>query len=171
MARFSILLDGSPSRTFMPSRGLRKGQPLSPFLFVVVMEGILGFQRDQLPSKYLGIPLTNKPLSTGVWEPAINKLQDKVRKWTCISLNLVGHLVLTKAILQAIPIFIMSALPIPKGVLQQIRNIQMDFLWGKGEEKKKWALVAWDKLCKPKAHGGLGLHDPKTLSRVLGAKL
>jgi len=64
-----------------------------------------------------------------------------------------------------------SALPVPKGVLQQIRNIQRDFLWGKGEEKKKWALVAWDRLCKPKTHGGLGLHDPETLNTVLGEKL
>lgn len=78
---------------------------------------------------------------------------------------------LTKTILQGIPIFMMSALPVPKGVLQKIRDIQRDCLWGKGEEKKKWALVAWDKHCKLKADGGLGLHDPKTLSRVSSAKL
>jgi len=50
-------------------------------------------------------------------------------------------------------------------------SIQRDFLWGRGEEKKKWALVARDKICKSKSHGGLGLHDPETLSRVLGDKL
>lgn len=50
-------------------------------------------------------------------------------------------------------------------------TIQRDFLWGKGDERKKWALVAWDKLCKPKSHGGLGLDDPDVLSKVLGAKL
>jgi len=64
-----------------------------------------------------------------------------------------------------------SALPAPKGVVQHIRNIQRDFFWGKGEEKKKWALVAWDKISKPKTHGGLGLHDPETISKVLGGKL
>jgi len=64
-----------------------------------------------------------------------------------------------------------SALPAPKGVMQQCRNIQRDFLWGKGEEKKKWALVAWDKICKPKTHGGLGLDDSEVLNKVLGAKL
>ena len=56
---------------------------------------ILGFQREHLPSKYLGIPLANKPLSKKFWEPIINKFQDKVRKWTCRSLNLAGRLVLT----------------------------------------------------------------------------
>jgi len=61
-----------------------------------------------------------------------------------------------------------SSLPVPIGVLQKIRNIQRNLLWGKGEEKNKWALVVWDKLCKPKTHGGLGLHDPDTLSKVWG---
>eukprot|EP00253_Pinus_taeda_P008429 PITA_08429 len=101
---------------------------------------ILGFQRDQLQSKYLGIPLTDKPLSK-------------------------------KVVLQAIPFFMFSTLLAPKGIKQQIRNIQRDFLWGKGEEKNKWALVAWDKICKPKSHGSLGLHDLETLSKVSGAKL
>jgi len=32
-------------------------------------------------------------------------------------------------------------------------------------------LVAWDKLCKPKSHGGLGLHDPETLRKASGAEL
>lgn len=131
---------------------------------------ILGFQRDILPSKYLGIPLIDRPLSKNIWESVKNKLKDKVNKWTSRSSNLAGRLVLTKVVLQTIPIYMLSSLLAPTGVLQQIGNIKKDFLWGKGEEKKKWALVAWDKLCKPKSHGGLGLHDLDILSKVLGAK-
>eukprot|EP00253_Pinus_taeda_P020518 PITA_20518 len=228
---FSILLNGSPLKIFNPSRGLRQGDPLFPFLFILMMEGlglaikaakvegkiqglrltwngnalshqsfvddtmlqgiptvkeslaykqvlkefsmavgievslskskifffntniaiqrnisrILGFQREMLPSKYLGVPSTNKPLSKTIWEPVVNKIKNKTWKWI--------------------------TLPAPKGVLQTCRNIQKDFLWGKGEEKKKWALVAWENICKPKSHGGLGLDDPAVLIEVLGQKL
>jgi hypothetical protein len=38
---------------------------------------------------------------------------------------------------------------------------------GWGNKREKWALVAWDKLCGPKSHGGVGIRDPHFIGQAL----
>lgn len=65
----------------------------------------------------------------------------------------------------------LSILPAPKAILQKIRSIQRSFLWSGSAEKRKWALAAWDKVCKPKLAGCLNLIDPDISKKTGGAKL
>lgn len=46
-----------------------------------------------------------------------------------------------------------------------------NFFWQNTEGKQKIALIAWDKIIKPKSMGGLGIKDFKLQNKALGAKL
>lgn len=206
---FSILVNGSPSQPFHPSRGIRKGDPISPFFFAIMAEDlswsitsamhenkIIGLQPhasnpstthqqfvdntllmglpsikevasfmsilsdfsatsstsinplksklfffntlfpiyrnisrfltipiSSLPSTYLGVPLTDRPLSRATWENLLNKLEKILANWTFISLNLVGRLILVKSVLQAIPLYMYMALAAPKLISNKIGNL------------------------------------------------
>eukprot|EP00253_Pinus_taeda_P004586 PITA_04586 len=85
---------------------------------------LLGFRIGSLPSRYLGAPLTLKPWQKGHWEKVLANLKKRCLHWTNRALNLASRLILTKAVLQAIPQYLLFMLPAPKGILQQMRNIQ-----------------------------------------------
>lgn len=63
---FYILVNGSPSAPFSPSRGIRQGDPLSPFLFVILMEGLSRYiHRAKAEGKINGLcPLPSTPATT-----------------------------------------------------------------------------------------------------------
>ena len=52
----------------------------------------------------------------------------------------------------------MSTLSLPARLITQLINFLRYFLWRKfGSEENGMALVAWDKISKPKLQGGLGI--------------
>ena len=49
----SVLINGSPTTEFKPSRGLGQGDPLAPFLFLIVAEGLVRLVRQTLKANLL----------------------------------------------------------------------------------------------------------------------
>ncbi|XP_058734049.1 uncharacterized protein LOC131605745 [Vicia villosa] len=47
-SNMSVLVNGSPTKEFKVHKGLRQGDPLSPFLFVLVVEGLSGLVKKSI---------------------------------------------------------------------------------------------------------------------------
>jgi len=48
-----VLVNGSPTKEFKPRKGLRQGDPLAPFLFLIVAKGLVGAIREAVEKDLL----------------------------------------------------------------------------------------------------------------------
>ena len=58
---YSILINGDPSDIFHPSRGLRQGDPLSPYLFLICSKGLHSLLQKEADAGHIrGVSICKK---------------------------------------------------------------------------------------------------------------
>nr|XP_025675136.1 uncharacterized protein LOC112775601 [Arachis hypogaea] len=235
-ASMSVLINGAPTKPFKMERGLRHGDPLSPFLFVLVvdvlhrmigeavrngcillllvgrdnielshlqfaddtilfcppeeetiknykrllhcfelMSGLsINFEKSSLipvnyeqrwtrkmcclldckeaalPVRYLEISLGANPRLVKMWQPVIDKVEDKLGLWKAKTLNKAGKLVLIKSVLNSLSIYYLSLYKMPKAVAEKLISLQCRFLWSKEDGRVGMPLVRWEVVMAPK---------------------
>ncbi|KAJ0749948.1 putative RNA-directed DNA polymerase [Helianthus annuus] len=255
-ANSSVLVNGSPTFTFKCEKGMRQGDPLSPFLFLVVMEALsvmvikainggiikgistpsngpnishllyaddaivmgewsrgelinvvrilrcfficsglrinigksylfgigvglvdieemanlIGCKFDCPPFNYLGLKVGANMNRISNWSPVIESFRARLAKWKSHFLSIGGRVVLIKSVMESLPSFYFSLYKAPKKIILDLEAMIKKFLWGGSGEEKKMHWVAWEKVSRPKNHGGLGLSKLEVINNSLLTK-
>jgi hypothetical protein len=70
-----------------------------------------------------------------------------------------GRLILINSILSSLALFMLSLYEVPKGILHKQNFYRSRFFWQGDNHKKKYRLIKWSIIYRPKDQYGLGILD------------
>nr|GFA45407.1 RNA-directed DNA polymerase, eukaryota, reverse transcriptase zinc-binding domain protein [Tanacetum cinerariifolium] len=147
----SIIINGSPTLEFQLHRGLKQGDPLAPYLFILVMESLhLSITRATNVGLFKGVMVRGNMSLVKSWDEIIGKLNSRLSKWKCSTLSIGGRFTLLKSVLGSSPIYTMSLYKVPKSVLNEMESIRRKFFYGSHGAVNKITWVKWSKVLAAK---------------------
>lgn len=125
-------------------------------------------QQGTFPLSYLGLPLTLGRIKLVHLQPILDKTKTRMSGWQGKLLTSGGRRELVRSVLSSMPIYLLTALKVPKQFTKEFDKARRSFLWAgsQGLHGGK-CKVNWPRTCLPTSKGGLGIIDLDRFSRAL----
>jgi len=101
----------------------------------------------------------------------VDKAMTKLVGWKANCLSKAGRVVLIQSHLESLLAHTMQCFQLSSTISNNIDRVNRDFFWKKNNTDKGLPLVAWDKVCRPKKNGGLGLRKTAAVNQTFHCKL
>ena len=136
-----------------------------------VASGIFNIPHSALLSKYLGCATFQGRPAPALFQNLVTKTNAKLDNWKAKCFSKAGRIVLIQSNLESLPTHAMQCYKLPTRITRQLDRSHREFFWKNSNFDKGLPLVAWDKICRPKSLGELGLRKSAAVNTASLAKL
>jgi hypothetical protein len=132
---------------------------------------LLNFKIGSVPFNYLGVPIFKGKPKTSYLQPIADKIKLKLSAWKASLLTMAGRVQLVKAVIQSMMIYSITLYSWPVSLINEVERNIRNFIWSGDPDKRKLVTVAWKKICRPIAQGGLNIRSLSSLNKASNLKL
>ncbi|KAJ4757006.1 RNA-directed DNA polymerase (reverse transcriptase)-related family protein [Rhynchospora pubera] len=121
--------------------------------------------------KYLGAIMQTRGSAMKTGRMILDRMRSKLAGWKAHMLTHAGRLVLLKSVIMSLPVYHMTIECVPKTIIKQMNSLMAKFFWGKTDQSRYMAPLAWKSVCRTVEEGGLGVRDLNLFGEALFMKL
>jgi hypothetical protein len=117
------------------------------------LESELGLKISNSFGKYLGVSILADGRDKRAFDFILKKIRDKLVGWKVRTLSLTERCTLIQVVTTAIPTHIMQCTMLPGKICTELDKLNRNFLWGDTLQKKRFHLLNWETVSRPKEEG------------------
>lgn len=119
----------------------------------------LAGEKGTFPMRYLGVGLKPTKWNKSYCSCIIEKINKVASCWGSWHLSFAGRAQLVSPVIFGIRSLLDEYFFSATSAIKTIDQICRRYLWGDEDGKRKIHTMAWDKVCLPKSHGGIGFKE------------
>lgn len=132
---------------------------------------MLNCQKGEMPIVYLGLPVSTEKIGKRELFFVGQQMEKRLGTWIGGYVSYGGKEILINSYLSSIPLYAMGFYKLLEGVHKKMDSVRGRFYWqGMQKKKKKYHMMSWRAMSRPKDFGGLGFLETRKMNISLLAK-